>query len=234
LFCLICGQAFRNLSILNGITMNKLSIAGLFYILMISQVFAESSGVVDSEGTVHTGLKLGKPNVAGSSLGYGVYAGYTFYGPGSFSMEYLDKVSVAAEIEFTSLGPYRDSRVDFFGTVYGVSGVVTYPLNQDIALVTKAGIARTVRKYDCGWTSCVDVSTNKTSGLHLGVAGQYKLTRLMSFRGGYDIYPDGANVVSISAVYRFSQAILREKPRKKEVKGVLRIEGIEPQEVFPF
>ena len=219
--------------------MNKFSIAGLFYILVISQAFAENSGAensgdVDSEGTFHSGLKLSKSNVAKSSVGYGVYGGYTFYGPGSFSMKYLDKASVAGEIEFVGLGNFRNASKTFRGVVYGVSGVVTYPINQDFAFVTKAGIARIARKYDCGWSTCADVSSNKSIGLHLGVAGQYKLSRLMSLRGGYDVYPEGATAISISAVYRFSPKILRERPSKPKMDGVLRIEGIEPQEVFPF
>ena len=64
--------------------MNKFFIAGLFCILMISQVFAENSGVVDSEGTVHFGFKLGQSNVVSSSTGYGIYAGYTFMAPVPF------------------------------------------------------------------------------------------------------------------------------------------------------
>jgi hypothetical protein len=214
--------------------MNKFFIAGLFYILMISQVFAENSGVVDSEGTVHFGFKLGQSNVVSSSTGYGIYAGYTFYGPGSFSMKYLERASVAAEMELTSLGPFQNSRVKFFGSVYGVSGVATYPVNQDIALITKAGIARTIRKYDCGWSACGDVPSSKSLGLHLGIAGQYKLSDLMSLRGGYDVYPEGVAALSISAVYRLSPKILREKPTKPKMEGVLRIEGIEPSPLFPF
>ncbi|MDX8385059.1 MAG: hypothetical protein R8M11_00920 [Gallionella sp.] len=214
--------------------MNKISIAGVFYILMISQAFAENSGAADSEGTLHSGLKLGKSNVASSPAGYGIYAGYTFYGPGSFSMKYLEKISVAAELEATSLGAFNNSSTIFNGTVYAISGVATYPVNEDISFISKAGIARTIREYDCGSFTCRDTSTKKSFGVHLGVAGQYKLTRLMSLRGGYDIYPDGANIISISAVYLFTQKILREKPKKPKMEGVLRIEGIEPSPLFPF
>lgn len=243
LCCLMFYQVFRNLNNLNGITMNKFPIAGLFYLLMTSLVFvgnvwAENPGVensgADVAGTVHTGLKLSKSNVASSRVGLGIYAGYTIYGPGAFTMQYLDKTSIAAEIEFTDLGSFRNASADFTGTVASLSGVATYPISEKFAFVSKVGFARTKRKYDCGWSTCADVSSSNRYGLHLGVAGQYKLTRLMSFRGGYDLYPDGASAISVNAVYRFSPQILREKPSKPKMEGVLRIEGIEPMEVFPF
>ncbi len=214
--------------------MNKFAIATLLSVFMISPAVADNATVVDSEGTIHVGFKMGQSNISGSRSGFGIQGSYTLLSPGYFQLAYLDRTSIAVEGEFVNLGTYRNTSNSFSAAAYGVAGTAAYPVGPSVNVVAKAGLANLSRKQGCGWTTCTNTSSSSDFGLHFGVAGQYNLASDLSLGVGYDLYPGKITIFSVNAVYTFLPSSSRSKPAKPVSDGILRIEGIEPSPLFPF
>ena len=181
--------------------MNKIAIAILLSIFVAANTAAASEGVADQEGTIHAGIKLGPTDVNGSPIGFGLYGGYTIFGPDTFKNHaFFSKVSIAVEGEYVSLGNSSSLGVSYNAATVGAVAAATYPINEQFSLIVKAGMASVTSKISgCGW-GCNGSSTS--IGAHAGAAGHFNITPKIGVRAGYDTYPNHS-MLSASGVFKF-------------------------------
>lgn len=183
--------------------MKKITAAALLSALIATPAFADYDGVADKVGTVHAGVKLGFTNYVNSPIGFGVYGGYTVVGPNTFKENpFFSKISIAAEGEYASLGSTSYTSGDYRADAIGVAAAATYPINRQFSATAKAGISRTSNKYTDKTNPGINYS-HSYIGLHGGIAGQYHLDQHLGFLAAYDFYPNGYEMTSVSAMYKF-------------------------------
>jgi len=184
--------------------MNKIVVSILLSLFVAANAWAASGGA-DPKGTIHVGVKAGPSNLTNSPIGFGVYGGYTLFGPNTFKNNYFfSKLSFAVEGEYVSLG----SVSGYSASTMGVVAAATYPINERFSAIAKAGVASLTHKYPnvywCGTFSlCNGTASVTTTGVHGGIAGQFNLTPKIGLRAGYDFYPDGFSMLSASGVFKF-------------------------------
>lgn len=183
--------------------MNKIAVSILLTVFVAANALA-AGGVADAKGTIHVGVKAGPSNLTTSPIGFGVYGGYTLFGPNTFkNNDFFSKVSFAVEGEYVDLG----SVTGYSASTMGAVAAATYPINDQFSAIAKAGVASVTHKfpsaYICGFTICTGTASVTTTGVHGGIAGQYNLTQKIGLRAGYDFYPDGFSMMSVSGVFKF-------------------------------
>jgi hypothetical protein len=184
--------------------MNKIAVSILLTLFVAANALA-AGGVADKKGTIHVGVKAGPSNLTNSPIGFGVYGGYTLFGPNTFkNNNFFSKLSFAVEGEYVSLG----SVSDYSASTMGVVATATFPINEQFSAIAKAGPASVTHKYPtayfCGtFTLCTGTASVTTTGVHGGIAGHYNITPKIGVRAGYDFYPDGFSMMSASGVFKF-------------------------------
>jgi OOP family OmpA-OmpF porin len=110
----------------------------------------------------------------------------------------------AAEIAYTGLGsvdPIPGTTVK--GSGFSLSGVGTYPINQQFSLFGKVGVARTAVDQSDSFSS---FTLNKTD-VTFGFGGQYNISTTVGIRAGFDRYKVGStintDIMSIGGVFKF-------------------------------
>lgn len=183
--------------------MNHISVTTVLLSMFFGAgVMAAPAEGSDSEGTIHVGIKLGQTTASSSPMGFAIHGGYTLYGAGTFDgSDFTSRLSVALEGEWANLNIFSvsDNKV-YRASSEGVAGVASYPINAKFAAIARAGLSRVSHTIDCGQPRC---NSNTRIGLLGGVAGQYWVSRLMSVRAGYDIYPGNFRMIAVNAVYKY-------------------------------
>jgi len=169
---------------------------------VLLSAFVAAPAVAADAGGVYAGIKMGPSDVAGSTLGFGVYGGYDV-GPIITSNNFMSKVSFAGEAEYTDFGSNTAWGVTYKASAIGFVVAATYPINPQFSAIAKAGLARTAYDVTCAGCSAAWNYTTNTIGLRAGAAGQYNLTRQIGLRAGLDFYPDGYSMISAGAVIKF-------------------------------
>lgn len=183
--------------------MKKITAVALLSAFVATPVLADYDGVADKVGTVHGGVKLGFTNYVNSPMGFGVYGGYTVVGPDTFKGNaFFSRISIAAEGEYVSLGSTSYTYGNYRADALGVAAAATYPINRQFSATAKAGISRTSNTYKDKANSLLNYS-HAHIGLHGGIAGQYHLNPKLGFLAAYDFYPNGYDMMSVSALYKF-------------------------------
>ncbi len=180
--------------------MKKIIIAALL------SVFVAAPAVAADAAGIYAGVKLGPSDVAGSTLGFGVYGGYNIDPSVTSKMtssDFMSKVSFAGEAEYTSFGSNSSGAFTYKASAIGVVVAATYPINPQFSVIAKAGLARTAYDVTCSGCGPFWNYTTNTIGLRAGAAGQYNLTQQIGLRAGLDFYPDGYNMLSAGAVIKF-------------------------------
>jgi OOP family OmpA-OmpF porin len=149
---------------------------------------------------MYVGVNVGSAKIDSSNLStttsFALLGGYTFN-------QYF-----AAEIAYIDFGS-KDYRDPVFGpfsvksSAWSISGVGSYPFNEQFSVFGKLGIASTS-------TDTSGSSTSK-SDLTYGIGGQFNVNKQIGIRLGYDVYKvtDAASstfdqkVTSIGAVFKF-------------------------------
>lgn len=173
--------------------MKKIAIALMLSTVAVAPAFAEQ---------MYVGVNLGqnKYDFAGAgitgttkdtSTAFGILGGYSF------------NKNIAVEVAYTSLGSVDVvPGVTVKGSAMSVSGVGSYPFNDQFSLFAKLGIAQT--KIE----STGSASETK-SGATFGIGGQYNVSSTIGIRVGYDRYKVGKNpsidtsVMSVGGVFGF-------------------------------
>lgn len=183
--------------------MKPIAVVALLTTFIAAPAFAEYDGVADKAGTIHAGVKLGFSNYVNSPLGYGIYGGYTILGPNTFKGNpFFSKISIAVEGELASLGSTSYAFGDYRASVMGAAATATYPINRQFSATAKAGVSRSTNTYTDRTNPALDYSQAHI-GLHGGIAGQYHLDPHVGFLAAYDFYPNGYDLMSVSAMYKF-------------------------------
>lgn len=168
-------------------------------ILSISIAPAFASGL-------YVGAKTGKVNYNYSNVtnngqnGLGIFAGYQF------------NENFSLEIESVALGGFDTVSRKYKGVSGSVNGVGSLPLNEQFEILAKIGVASTTIKATAqpGWVLGGETSHSNT-GLTLGFAAQFNITKGLGVRAGIDSYPIGnatvgtsnASLASIGVVFKF-------------------------------
>lgn len=182
--------------------MKKITAVALLSAFIAAPAFAEYDGVADKEGTIYAGVKAGFTNYVNSPMGIGIYGGYTILGPGTFNGNFFSKISIAVEGEYVNLGKTSYLFGDYKADAMGVAAAATYPINRQFSATAKAGVSRTTNKYTSANNPFVNYNYSYI-GLHGGIAGQFHLNDKIGFLAGYDFYPNGYDMMSISAMFKF-------------------------------
>lgn len=183
--------------------MKKITAVVLLSAFVAAPALADYDGVADKVGTVHAGAKLGFTNYVNSPMGFGIYGGYTVVGPNTFKGNpFFSKISIAVEGEYVSLGSTSYTSGDYRADAMGVAAAATYPINRQFSATAKAGLSRTTNKYTDKTNSVFNYS-HSYFGLHGGIAGQYHLNQKIGFLAAFDFYPNGYDMTSVSAMYKF-------------------------------
>lgn len=136
---------------------------------------------------MYAGVNLGQSDADGfSANSFSILGGYT-----------IDK-TLAAEVAYVDLG--SDSSVDV--SALSVSAVGSYPINDQVSVLGRLGIASTKVEVSVPGFSG---SESKTA-LTYGIGGQYNVSSTVGVRVGYDIYKaegDDVSNLSIGAVMKF-------------------------------
>lgn len=154
---------------------------------------------------MYAGVKLGSVNYGYSNVTNNSQAGFGLLGG------YAVNENFAVEVEYNSLGGFDSTSGTIKGSSFGVSGVGSYPINEQFSLFGKLGIASTSLKDTAkpGWVGG-PFTYNKT-GLTVGFGGQYNLSPVVGIRVGYDSYPVGdsvsgtstAGILYVGGVFKF-------------------------------
>lgn len=182
--------------------MNKIAVVALLSAFFAAPAFAEYDGVADKAGTIHAGAKLGFTNYVNSPVGYGIYGGYTILGPNTFKGNFFSRISIAAEGEYVSLGKTSYTFGNYKASAMGAAAAATYPINKQFSATAKAGVSRTTNNFTSATNPLASYS-NSYIGLHGGIAGQFHLDQHIGFLAAYDFYPNGHDMMSVSAMYKF-------------------------------
>lgn len=107
----------------------------------------------------------------------------------------------SAEIAYSNFGSESGGGVTSKSSAMSISGVGFLPINEQVSLFGKLGIASTTLEI-------FGMSESK-SDLTFGLGGQFKVNNQVGIRAGYDVYKVGSapsvdqSVVSISGIFSF-------------------------------
>ena len=126
--------------------------------------------------------------------GWGVFVGHDF------------NPNLAIEAEYLNLGEIKGVGGGVKSTSFSVSGVGSFPINEQFSLFGKLGYAVITGKPGGSFTG----SDKNNRAVTYGLGGQFNVTPAVGVRLGWDRYHfndtelnGNANLVSIGAVFRF-------------------------------
>lgn len=160
--------------------MKKIVVAALLSAVVATPAVAENMYAEIKLGSVNYGYG----NVTNNSqAGFGLLGGYSI------------NENFAMEVEYNNLGGFDSAPATIKGSAFGVSGVVSYPLNPNFSLFGKLGISNS--SLDETFSE-LTISHNNT-GLSVGLGGQYNIGERVGIRIGYDLYPVGNSTSGTSS-----------------------------------
>jgi len=144
---------------------------------------------------MYVGVNVGSAKIDASNLdsttSFALLGGYNFNN------------NFAAEVAYTDFGSKDYSGFTLKSSAWSISGVGSYPFNEQFSVFAKLGFASTT-------TDTSGSSTDK-SDLTYGIGGQFNVNKQIGIRLGYDVYkvadPSSAtfdqSVASIGALFNF-------------------------------
>jgi len=168
--------------------MKKIAIAVLLSAFVAAPAVAADTGF-------YAGVQLGSANksvggVSETNSAFGVFGGYSF------------NPNVAVELGYTDLGTAASSIIKF--TALEVSAVGTLPINDQISIFGKLGMANTTEKG-------LGLTGTRTAPTY-GLGGQFNVNPNIGIRLGWEHYGFGdgyyfnqgdASLVSVAGVFKF-------------------------------
>jgi len=165
--------------------MKRISMAVLLSAFIAMPVFAAD---------MYAGLNVGSAKIDMS--GFDNTTSFALLGGYSFN-EYF-----AAELAYSDFGSKDYSGINVKSSAWSISGVGSYPFNEQFSVFAKLGFA-TTKLEGTGFSSETD--TDMTYGL----GGQFNVNKQIGIRLGYDVYKVGSGVTadekvtSIGGVFKF-------------------------------
>ncbi|MGC2048622.1 MAG: outer membrane beta-barrel protein [Gallionella sp.] len=166
--------------------MKKLAVA-----VLLSAAIAAPAVASD----MYVGVNIGSAEIdlpgASSTTSIALLGGYTF------------NKNFAAEIAYTDFGSHDyGGGLTLKSSGLSISGVGSYPINEQFSLFAKLGFASTT----------LDPSGSPTeddTDMTYGIGGQFDVNKQVGIRFGYDVYKVGASpsydekVMSVGGVFKF-------------------------------
>ena len=165
--------------------MKKIAIAVLLSAFVAAPAVAADMYVGMNVGSA----KIDSPGFE-SSTSFALLGGYTF------------SENVAAEIAYSNFGSESGAGITSKSSAVSISGVGSYPVNEQFSLFAKLGFAITTLELP------TFASDNK-SDLTFGFGGQFNVDKQIGIRVSYDVYKVGSvnsadqKVMSIGGVFKF-------------------------------
>ena len=176
--------------------MKKITIAVLLSVFVAAPAVAADTGF-------YAGVKLGSVNYGYSNVTNNSQAGFGLLGG------YAINKYFALEAEYDSLGGFDSATGTIKGSSFGVSGVGSYPFNEQFSLFGKLGVASSSLK-DTAKPGYVGNFTYNNTGLTVGFGGQYNVIKEIGIRVGIDIYPVGdVNTNTSSALMMYIGGVFK-------------------------
>jgi OmpA-OmpF porin, OOP family len=163
--------------------MKKIAIAVLLSAIVAPAVAADMYVGVNAGSA-----KIDSPDFDSSSS-FALLGGYTF------------NENVAAEIAYSNFGSESGLGITSKSSAVSISGVGSFPFNEQFSLFGKLGFASTT-------LDVAGVSDSK-SDLTYGFGGQFNVNKQIGIRVGYDVYKVGSvnsvdqKVTSVGGVFKF-------------------------------
>lgn len=139
---------------------------------------------------IYAGVKLGSVNYGYSNVTNNGQAGLGLLGGFAINENF------AVEAEYNSLGGFTGGADTVKGSSLGMSGVGSYPINEQFSLFGKLGIASTSLKITAPGFSATTVTN---TGLTIGFGGQYNVSPSVGIRVGIDSYKVGKKPTTTTA-----------------------------------
>lgn len=151
---------------------------------------------------MYVGARVGqaKTSIDGATLdkdsptAYGVFVGHTF------------SPNFAVEAEYLSLGEIGGGGGTAESSGFSVSGVGSFPIDEQFSLFGKLGYAMITSEFSGGGTD------SKSNALTYGLGGQYNVSPTAGIRLGWDNYKfndttngfeGDASLISVGGVFKF-------------------------------
>jgi OOP family OmpA-OmpF porin len=171
-----------------GKIMKKIAIVALLSTLAAAPAMAADTGF-------YAGVNVGSATInspgLSSTTAIGVLGGYDF------------NKNFAAELAYTDFGSKSYPGFSVKSSAVSLSGVGSYPINEQFSVFAKLGVASTSM-------SATGSPTTSKSDLTYGVGAQLNVNKQIGIRLGYDVYKvsDGVvnrneNVWGVGAVFKF-------------------------------
>lgn len=176
--------------------MKKIAIAVLLSAVVVPAVAAD----------MYAGVRVGKDKnsydnstlTTDNPTALGVFGGYSF------------NPNFAVEAEYINLGEVKNGVFSAKSDGFSVSGVGSYPINEQFSLFGKLGYAMLTSKFSGG----ASVPDRKSNAVTYGLGGQYNVSPSVGVRLGWDKYKfngstngvqanGNANLYSIGGVFKF-------------------------------
>jgi len=179
--------------------MKRVAIAALMSAVAATPAVAADKGL-------YIGAKLGVVNYGYSNVYNNSQAGYGLVG-GYALNDYF-----ALEAEINNLGGFETLYSIIKGSSYGVSGVVTLPMDPYFSLFAKLGVTSSSLEDSPQNGASGGTHTYTNTGLSIGIGGQFNVNEAVGIRLGFDSYQVGdaaisatskAGMVYIGGLYKF-------------------------------
>ncbi len=178
--------------------MKKIAIAALLSVVVVAPAVAAD------EPHMYAGVRVGqaKTSIDNATLStanptaFGVFLGHTF------------SPNFGIEGEYLALGEIKGGGGSAKSTGFSVSGVGSYPINEQFSLFGKLGYAMITSKFSGGAAG----PNAKSNAVTYGLGAQYNVTPGVGIRLGWDRYKlddssqsfnGHVNLISVGAVFKF-------------------------------
>ncbi len=150
----------------------------------------------------YVGVNAGSASIdvsgTSSTTSFGVLGGYNFN-------EYF-----GAEVAYTNFGSKDYANGSIKSSAFGVSGVGSFPFNEQFSVFAKVGFASTTTDFTVASGPFAGSASFSKSDVTYGIGGQFNVNKQFGIRLGYDVYKlgDSSGTVdqkntSIGAVFNF-------------------------------
>lgn len=152
-------------------------------ITLLSFILTLASAPAIAEG-MYVGVKLGQTSYD--------YSGITNNDQSAFGFlaGFVINEHAAAEVEYNNLGGFDSTSGNINGRAFSLNGVGLIPLNSQLSLFGKLGLASTTLEDKAKPGFVGDVSYS-TTGLNIGLGMQYNISPFVGVRGGLDGFKVG-------------------------------------------
>lgn len=149
-------------------------------VVLLSAMFAAPAFADD----LYLGAKMGQANYGYANVANNSQLGVGFLGGMAINQ------NIALEAEYNTLGGFDSPTGNIKGSALSMSGLGFLPLNRQVSLFGKLGVAVTTLN-DTAKPGFVGNFSYTSTAITYGLGAQFYMSRELSIRAGYDSYSVG-------------------------------------------